>query len=406
MTPMGCEDAPTSPFVSVRRGGHQTIVFALLCLSLFVTTTLGWAHSPGELYRQAKAATVLIVGIDDDTQSLSFGSGVLVSQDGLVLTNAHVIKDATRLFVYSQNQHVDVTPEILAIEPDWDLAALRLKAAHPAHYLPIVKESAAEGASAIAVGYPRLPDVLRMGLTIHPTVFPVTVTGEAMGRSRTTGQPIPFAQITGFMNAGSSGGPLVLADTGEIAGLVVHSVPYLERTKNPQGEVMGTVMLRAGLSYCIPAGLLRAWLEKSHLAFAEGTMPAAIPAKQTTSTQAATFAATAHLLHAMAAVLHGDADLLDLSVHHYESALHLEPERSDVLRDLALAFVAKNQLDRAHALLEKALVLAPKDPALLTDAADLWRRMHKVDSALLLYRAAVHQDMCFARASLGLGMLL
>ena len=58
---------------------------------------------------------------------------------------------------------------------------------------------AEEGDNAIAIGYPRLPDVLRMGLTIHPTVFPVTITGEAMGRSRTTGQPIPFAQITGFM---------------------------------------------------------------------------------------------------------------------------------------------------------------------------------------------------------------
>ena len=376
------------------------------CLAFVLAPASGAAYSSVELYRQAKAATVLIVGIDDDTQALSFGSGVFISKDGLVLTNAHVIKDATRLFVYSQNQHVDVAPEILAIEPDWDLAALRVKTGHPVPYLPIVKAPAEEGAPAIAVGYPRLPDVLRMGLTIHPTVFPVTVTGETMGRSRTTGQPISFAQITGFMNAGSSGGPLVLSETGEIGGLVVHSVPYLERTKNPQGEVIGTVMLRAGLSYCVPAGLLRAWLEKSRLAFGEGPMPAPIQAKQTKGAQAATFAATAHLLHAMAAVLHGDADLLSLSVHHYESALHLEPERSDVLRDLALALVARNQLERARVIYERALVLAPNDPALLTDAADLRRRMEKPDSAISLYRAAVQQDACFARASLGLGMVL
>ena len=375
------------------------------CLAFVLVPDSGAAHSSVELYRLAKAATVLIVGIDDDSNALSFGSGVFISKDGLVLTNAHVIKDATRLFVYSQNQHVDVAPEILAIEPDWDLAALRVNSAHPTPYLTIVKEPAEEGAPAIAVGYPRLPDVLRMGLTIHPTVFPVTVTGETMGRSRTTGQPISFAQITGFMNAGSSGGPLVLSETGEIGGLVVHSVPYLERTKNPQGEVIGTVMLRAGLSYCVPASLLRVWLEKSQLAFGEAP-PAPIQVKQTKNAQAATFAATAHLLHAMAAILHDDADLLSLSVHHYESALHLEPERSDVLRDLALALVARNQLDRARAMYEKALVLAPNDPALLTDAADLWRRMQKADAAIGLYRAAVRQDACFARASLGLGMAL
>jgi Tfp pilus assembly protein PilF len=375
------------------------IVCVLLPASAF-------AHSSHQLYRQAKATTVLIVGIDDDTQSLSFGSGVFVSGDGLVLTNAHVIKDATRLFVYSQAQDVDTQPEILAVEPDWDLAALRVAAPRPTPYLSIAKEQAEEGDTAIAVGYPRLPDVLRMGLTIHPTVFPVTVTGEAMGRSRTTGQPIPFAQITGFMNAGSSGGPLVLSETGEIAGLVVHSVPYLERSKNHQGEVIGTVMLRAGLSYCIPASLLRTWLKESHLDTPTEPKWQPMPANAAPKRQAGTFAATAHLLHAMASVLHSDSELLDLSIHHYEAALRLDPERADVLRDLALAWVGKNDLERARTIFDRALALTPYDPALLTDAADLRRRQNMADAAAVLYRAALHQDACFVRASFGLGVVL
>ena len=394
---------------AIPKGWHLKVGAIICCLVCLCIPTMGSAHTSGELYRQAKAATALIVGIDDDTQSLSFGSGVFVSADGVILTNAHVIKDATRLFVYSQNQEVDTQPEILAVEPDWDLAAVRVATPRPAAFLPIVKTPAEEGDSAIAIGYPRLPDVLRMGLTIHPTVFPVTITGEAMGRSRTTGQPIPFAQITGFMNAGSSGGPLVLSETGEIAGLVVHSVPYLERTKNHQGEVIGTVMLRAGLSYCIPASLLRAWLQKSHLAFTEGTLPPPNPMSPISGTparQAASFAATAHLLHAMASVLHGDSELLDLSIHHYEAALRIDPERPDVLRDLALAFVGKNDLERAKTFFDRALILTPHDPALLTDAADLRRRLHMADAAVSLYRAAIRQDPCFVRASLGLGVVL
>lgn len=390
----------------ILKGWRLKLGVILCCLGSVCLPVSGSAHTSNELYRQAKAATVLIVGIDDDTQSLSFGSGVFVSGDGLILTNAHVIKDATRLFVYSQTQEVDTQPEILAVEPDWDLAALRVIAPRPTTFLPIVQEPAEEGDGAIAVGYPRLPDVLRMGLTIHPTVFPVTITGEAMGRSRTTGQPIPFAQITGFMNAGSSGGPLVLSETGEIAGLVVHSVPYLERSKNQQGDVIGTVMLRAGLSYCIPASLLRTWLEKSHLDFTEGPMPRPNPARATPGRQAATFAATAHLLHAMASVLNGDSELLDLSIHHYEAALGLDPERSDVLRDLALAWVGKNELERARTIFDRALTLTPNDPALLTDAADLRRRLNMADAAASLYRTALHQDACFARASFGLGVVL
>lgn len=390
----------------ISKGWRLQIGVILCCLVCLCVPVSGSAHTAGDLYRQAKAATVLIVGIDDDSQSLSFGSGVFVSADGLVLTNAHVIKDATRLFVYSQNQDVDTRPEILAVEPDWDLAALRITTPRPTSFLPIAKEPAEEGDHAIAVGYPRLPDVLRMGLTIHPTVFPVTITGEAMGRSRTTGEPIPFAQITGFMNAGSSGGPMILSETGEIAGLVVHSVPYLERSKNQQGEVIGTVMLRAGLSYCIPASMLRTWLTKSQLNFTERAMPPPNPASITPLRQAATFAATAHLLHAMASVLNSDSELLDLSIHHYEAALRLNPERSDVLRDLALAWVAKNELERARAIFDRALVLTPHDPALLTDAADLRRRLNMADAAASLYREAIRQDACFARASFGLGVVL
>ena len=391
---------------TVLKGRRFKVGAVLYCVVCLWAPTAGFAHTSGELYRQAKAATALIVGIDDDTQSLSFGSGVFVSADGTIITNAHVIKDATRLFVYSLNQEVDTQPEILAVEPDWDLAALRVATPRPAAFLPIMKESAEEGDSAIAIGYPRLPDVLRMGLTIHPTVFPVTITGEAMGRSRTTGQPIPFSQITGFMNAGSSGGPLVLSETGEIAGLVVHSVPYLERSKNQQGEVIGTVMLRAGLSYCIPAGLLRDWLEKSHLSFMEGAMPPPTSPVAKPARKAATFAATAHLLHAMASVLQADAELLDLSIHHYQAALRIDPERTDVLRDLALAYVGKNDLDTAGTMFDRALALTPNDPALLTDAADLRRRLKMADAAVSLYRAAIHQDACFVRASLGLGLVL
>jgi tetratricopeptide (TPR) repeat protein len=63
-------------------------------------------------------------------------------------------------------------------------------------------------------------------------------------------------------------------------------------------------------------------------------------------------------------------------------------------------------LERAGTIFYRALVLAPRDPALLTDAADLRRRLQMTDVAVNLYRAAIQEDACFARASLGLGMAL
>jgi Tfp pilus assembly protein PilF len=67
----------------------------------------------------------------------------------------------------------------------------------------------------------------------------------------------------------------------------------------------------------------------------------------------------------MATVLHQDRNLLDLAVQHYESALQLEPERPDVLRNLGLALAATGQTDRARVIYERAFAHTPSDPVFL-----------------------------------------
>ena len=245
-----------------------------------------------------------------------------------------------------------------------------------------------------------------MGLTLHASVIPMTITGAAMGRSRTAGLPIPFVQTVGMLNAGSSGGPLVHSETGEIAGLVVHTVPYLEQVKNAQGERLGTAMMRAGLSYSIPVSRLRDWLQKNRIPFPvkqtrEGPVT---PHEKELPTRA--FLTTAHLLHLMAAVLHQDRDLLDLAIQQYESALQLEPERPDVLRNLGLAFAAKGEMDRARVTYERAFAQTPSDPVLLKNMGELRSRLRDPQGAAELYRAAIRQDACLVSASLGLGTVL
>lgn len=358
----------------------------------------------GDLYRSGKEATALVIGIDDEAHALSFGSGVFISEDGLLLTNAHVIHESTRILVYGSADDRTPTPEIVAVDPDLDLAALRLTYTHPVPYLPLAKEPPEDGMAAVTIGYPRLPDVLQMGLTIHPTVFPVTVSGEAMGRSRIAHRPLPFLHITGLMNAGSSGGPLVAAASGQILGLVVHTVPYMETAKNMQGEAIGRVMLRAGLSYCIPSSRIRKWLDANHLSWDGSHEPPrhtepAVP-KPTAS---AGFVTTAHLLQLMTDVIRKDSDLLDMAIRHYESALLLESNRPDILHDLGRALASKGNVDDAWARYELALTLMPDDLELLTDAGDLRRQQRQFDQAETFYRKALQQDPCYSRALLGLG---
>jgi S1-C subfamily serine protease/Tfp pilus assembly protein PilF len=382
------------------------VFFLVSFLFLVSIPDMAFSFTQGDLYRQAKASTVLIVGINDESNALSFGSGVFISEQGVVLTNAHVVEDSTRLFVYIRNQAIDPAAQVLAIDSDLDLAALRVQSDSPVPFLPLAAEVPDEGTPTIAVGYPRVSDVLHMGLTLHASVVPMTITGAAMGRSRTAELPIPFVQTVGMLNAGSSGGPLVNSETGELAGLVVHTVPYLEQVKNAGGERLGTVMMRAGLSYSIPVFRLRDWLQKNRIPF---------PAKQTREVPLTplekelpirAFLTTAHLLHLMAAVLHQDGDLLDLAIQHYESALQLEPERPDVLRNLGLAFAAKGEMDRARATYERAFAHTPSDPALLKNMGELRYLMRDTQGAAELYRAALRQDACLVSASLGLRTVL
>jgi Trypsin-like peptidase domain/Tetratricopeptide repeat len=393
---------------SCRRTSFFLLPWSLI-LSFLLLVSIpqpAFSFTQGEIYRQAKAATVLIVGINDESNALSFGSGVFISEQGVVLTNAHVVEDSTRLFVYIRDQTVDPSAQILAVDSDLDIAALLVHTDHLVPFLPLAAEVPDEGTPTIAVGYPRVSDVLQMGLTLHASVIPMTITGEAIGRSRTAGLPIPFVQTAGMLNAGSSGGPLVYSETGEVAGLVVHTVPYLEQVKNAGGERLGTVMMRAGLSYSIPVSRLRDWLEKNRISFSAKQIPAVPPIPLEKERTIRAFLTTAHLLHLMAVVLHEDADLLDLAIQHYESALHIEPERPDVLRNLGLALASMGQTDRARMIYARAFAQTPSDPMLLRNMGDLRSRLRDTQGAVELYRAAIKEDACLMSASLGLGTIL
>ncbi len=375
----------------------------LVCVGL-LTAWPAWGLTAGDLYRSGKEATALVIGVDDEAHALSFGSGVFISQDGLLLTNAHVIHESTRLLIYGAADGRTATPEIVAVDPDLDLAALRVPYAHPVPYLSLAKEPPEDGMAAVTIGYPRLPDVLQMGLTIHPTVFPVTVSGEAMGQSRVAHRPLPFLHITGLMNAGSSGGPLVAAASGHVLGLVVHTVPYLETAKDTQGESIGRVMLRAGLSYCIPSLRIREWLDANHLSWnGSDEPPGQTQHARPKHSPSDGFITTAHLLQLMGDVIRRDPDLLDMAIRHYESALLLESDRPDILHDLGRALASRGNVDDAWTRYEAALTLLPDDRELLTDAGDLRRQQRQFDKAEAFYRKALRQAPCYAPALLGLG---
>src|SRR2546421_3097546 len=144
-------------------------LLAIVLLSL-IFSSFAFAGAHVEVYRQAKAATALVVAVNDTTHSVSLGSGFFVDPDGLLITNAHVVEDHTRLFVYVQDQQVFPGPPILVMDRDLDLAALRIPLKGTDISLTLAQRPPDDGEDVIAVGYPRITDILQMGFVLHPTV--------------------------------------------------------------------------------------------------------------------------------------------------------------------------------------------------------------------------------------------
>ena len=134
------------------------------------------------------------------------GSGFIVSSDGIILTNAHVVKDAKEVTVKLTDRR-EFRAKVLGSDPKTDVAVLRIDAKN----LPVVSIGKT---SDLRVG----EWVLAIG---SPFGFENTVTAgvvSAKGRSLPDDSAVPFIQTDVAVNPGNSGGPLFNA-RGEVVGI-------------------------------------------------------------------------------------------------------------------------------------------------------------------------------------------
>jgi len=134
------------------------------------------------------------------------GSGFIVSADGLVLTNAHVVRDATEVTVKLTDRR-EFRAKVLGSDPATDVAVLKIDAKD----LPTVR-----------LGDPSRTRVGEWVAAIgSPFGFENTVTAgivSAKGRSLPGDSAVPFLQTDVAVNPGNSGGPLFNL-AGEVVGI-------------------------------------------------------------------------------------------------------------------------------------------------------------------------------------------
>jgi serine protease Do len=159
-----------------------------------------------DIFRHFFGAPVPPGGQQPPQERASLGSGFIISKDGYVLTNFHVIDQADEVFVRLSDMR-EFKAELIGGDKKSDLALLKVKAKN----LPAVKigrsESLKVGEWVVAIGSP-------FGFDHSVTKGIVSAKGRALPNETY----VPFIQTDVAINPGNSGGPLFNLK-GEVVGI-------------------------------------------------------------------------------------------------------------------------------------------------------------------------------------------
>ena len=179
-------------------------------------------------------------GIPEERVRNSLGSGVIVAPDGRIITNSHVIENATDIRVVLSDGR-EYEAKVLLVDPEIDLALLKVNPEEPLPTVPIGDPDALEvGDVVLAIGNP-----FGVGQTVTMGIV------SAVGRTAVGRSPYQsFIQTDAAINPGNSGGALVNLK-GELVGINTMIV------SRSGGSI--------GIGFAVPANLVRTMLVNAKL---------------------------------------------------------------------------------------------------------------------------------------------
>jgi serine protease Do len=152
-------------------------------------------------------------GEGQDVPVQGMGTGFLITPDGYILTNNHVVADANRIWVTLQDRR-RLEARVVGRDPTTDIAVVKVEGTG----FPVVRlgtsENARVGEWVLAIGFP-------LGLDKTVTAGIVSAVGRPLNIIATPEQPWgieDFIQTDAAINRGNSGGPLVNL-TGDVIGV-------------------------------------------------------------------------------------------------------------------------------------------------------------------------------------------
>lgn len=200
----------------------------------------------GDVERVAAATLPAVVSIRvADDNGVDEGSGSIISSDGLVLTNHHVVANAAqgaRMQVTLNNGEAHPA-EYIASDPSTDIAVIRVQDVHDLPTLSFGDSSTLQvGQQVVAIGAP-------LGLSSTVTTGIVSALDRPVRASQQGGESslINAVQTDAAINPGNSGGPLVDME-GHLVGMN-SVIASLSRGEGQAGSI--------GLGFAIPSNFAK-----------------------------------------------------------------------------------------------------------------------------------------------------
>ena len=176
---------------------------------------------------------------NDQLQVNNLGSGVIMSKDGYILTNKHVIQNADQIVVALQNGNI-FEASLVGSDNLTDLAVLKIRANNLSTIPQNLNRQAHVGDVVLAIGNP-----YNLGQSVSQGIISAVgrnAVGDSVGRQN-------FIQTDASINRGNSGGALINS-AGELVGISTLSIG---KTANEIAE---------GLNFAIPMDIANDVLQK------------------------------------------------------------------------------------------------------------------------------------------------
>ena len=351
------------------------------------------------LFAKASPAVVRIDVMNAEYKKRGQGSGFLVSPDGMIVTNHHVMHVGRRGLVRFGDSKAFPVTAVLAQDKEKDLTVLKIHAGGMPYLELFPKgEKPDVGTRAFAIGTPAgYTNTLSEGL----------VSGLREQEKRSV------VQTTAPISSGSSGGPLLDA-RGRVLG--VNTYVHVEQHKgriienlnfavssDEVHEILAKAIdakakLAAGqgkpLDDQAAADLARAYeyIGKDELLSAAGTVESL---------------AESYPQNSQVRLLEGQVNMrmnfFDKAIKAFEAAAGLNPNEAEAHAGIGLARIRKKQWKQAADALQKAVNLVPADPVAQCALGTVLLKLDRKDDALTALKESVHLDDKDAKAWMGLG---